>query len=103
MPFIANYCSIINNRGARDWIDVKVSLEKKKAQNNLPSIEIEDGNNADICAFNRYIGLLNKNTFTIYDSNGSKAKDLTVEISKPIFANNNKYLAIAKNDGKKFT
>lgn len=100
IALIAIIAVYINNRGARDWIDVKV-FRKEKAQNNLPSIEIEDGNNADICAFNRYIGLLNKNTFTIYDSNGSKAKDLTVEISKPIFANNNKYLAIAENDGKK--
>lgn len=90
----------INNKGARNWIDVNI-FRKQKVQNNLPSIEIEDGNNADICAFNKYIGILNKNIFTIYDETGSKSKELTVDISKPIFTSNNKYLVIAENNGKK--
>lgn len=90
----------INNRGARNWIDVNI-FRKQKVQNNLPSIEIEDGNNADICAFNKYIGILSKNIFTIYDETGSKSKELTVDISKPIFTSNNKYLVIAENNGKK--
>ena len=90
----------INNRDARNWIDINI-FRKQKIQNNLPSIEIEDGNNADICAFSKYIGLLSKNIFTIYDETGSKSKELTVDISKPIFASNNKYLVIAENDGKK--
>lgn len=90
----------INNKGARNWIDVNI-FRKQKVQNNLPSIEIEDGNNADICAFNKYIGILSKNIFTIYDETGSKSKELTVDISKPIFTSNNKYLVIAENNGKK--
>ena len=90
----------INNRDARNWIDINI-FRKQKIQNNLPSIEIEDGNNADICAFNKYIGILSKNIFTIYDETGSKSKELTVDISKPIFTSNNKYLVIAENNGKK--
>lgn len=90
----------INNKDARNWIDKNI-LQKEKTQNNLPNIEIEDENNSNIYAFNKYIGILNKNNFKIYDNTGKEEKNLTLEISKPIFNYNGRYLAVAEEKGQK--
>ena len=90
----------INNKEARNWIDKNI-LQKEKTQNNLPSIEIEERNNSNIYAFNKYIGILNKNNFKIYDNTGKEEKTITLEISKPIFNSNNRYLAVAEEKGQK--
>ena len=90
----------INNKDARNWIDKNI-LQKEKTQNNLPNIEIEDENNSNIYAFNKYIGILNKNNFKIYDNTGKEEKNLILEISKPIFNYNGRYLAVAEEKGQK--
>ena len=89
----------INKKEVRTWIDKNI-FQKEKTQNNLPSIEIEEDNNSNIYAFNKNIGILNKNNFSIYDNTGKKEKELTIEISKPIFNNNNRYTAIAEEKGQ---
>lgn len=90
----------INNKNVRNWIDVYI-LQKEKTQNNLPSIEIEAVNDTNICAFNKYIGILDKNNFEIYDNTANKQNNLTIEITKPIFNSNNRYLGIAEEKGQK--
>lgn len=90
----------INNKDARNWIDKNI-LQKEKTQNNLPSIEIEDESNSNIYAFNKYVGILNKNNFKIYANTGKEEKNLTLEISKPIFNYNGRYLAVAEEKGQK--
>ena len=90
----------VNNKDARNWIDKNI-LQKEKIQNNLPSIEIEESDNSNIYAFNRYIGILNKNNFEIYDNTGRKENTLTLEITKPIFSSNNRYLVVAEEKGQK--
>ena len=90
----------VNNKDARNWIDKNI-LQKEKTQNNLPSIEIEESDNSNIYAFNRYIGILNKNNFEIYDNTGRKENTLTLEITKPIFSSNNRYLVVAEEKGQK--
>ena len=89
----------INNKEARNWIDKNI-LQKEKTQNNLPSIEIEE-NKSNVYAFNRYIGVFSKNNFLIYNSVGNKENELTLEITKPIFNSNNRYLAVAEEKGQK--
>ena len=90
----------VNNKETRNWIDKNI-FRKEKTQNNLPSIEIEESDNSSIYAFNKYIGILNKNNFDIYDNTGKKENTLTIEITKPIFSPNNRYLAIAEDKGQK--
>lgn len=90
----------VNNKEARNWIDKNI-FQKEKTQNNLPSIEIEESDNSSICSFNKYIGVLNKNNFKIYDNTAKKESELTVEISKPIFSSDGRYLAIAEEKGQK--
>lgn len=90
----------VNNKVARNWID-KNLLQKQKKQNSLHSIEIEEIENSNIYAFNKNIGILNKNSFDIYDNTGKKENTLTVEITKPIFSSSNRYVAIAEEKGQK--
>lgn len=90
----------INNKEARNWIDKNI-LQKEKTQNNLPSIEIEETDKSNIYAFNKYIGILSKNNFEIYDNTGKKGNTLTLEITKPIFNSSNRYLAVAEEKGQK--
>ena len=90
----------INNKDARNWIDRNI-LQKEKTQNNLPSIEIGEADNLKIYAFNIYIWVLIKNNLDIYDNIGKKENTLTVEVTKPIFTSNNRYLAIAEEKGQK--
>lgn len=90
----------INNKEARSWIDKNI-FQKEKIQNNLPSIEIEELDNSSLYIFNKYIGILNKNNFLIYDNMAKKENELTIEITKPIFSSNNRYLAIAEEKGQK--
>lgn len=90
----------VNNKETRNWIDKNI-FRKEKTQNNLPSIEIEESDNSSIYAFNKYIGILNKNNFDIYDNTGKKENTLTIEITKPIFSPNNRYLVIAEDKGQK--
>lgn len=98
--FIAITIVYLNNKEARNWIDKNI-FQKEKTQNNLPSIEIEESDNSSIYAFNKYIGILNKNIFQIYNGTAKKENELTIEITKPIFSSNNRYLAIAEEKGQK--
>ena len=98
VAFITALILYVNNKQVRNWIDKNI-LQKEKTQNNLPSIEIEESDNSSIYAFNKYIGILNKNNFEIYDNTGKKENELKLEITKPIFSSNNRYLAVAEEKG----
>lgn len=87
------------NQDIQKWIDVYV-LNKELRQDNVTSIELEE-ENSKVCAFNQYIGVLSKNSFTIYNSNGNQENKLTMEITTPIFDSNNRFLAVAEKNGKK--
>ena len=100
IALIATRILYINNKQARNWIDKNI-FRKEKTQNNLPSVEIEESNTSRIYAFNKYIGILNKNNFEIYDSTAKKETTLTLEITTPIFSSDNRYLAVAEEKGKK--
>lgn len=88
------------NEKAREWID-KVVFRKEVLQDKVATIELKEGQNNNIYAFNKYIGILNKNKFTIYDGSGNEEKSLELQISNPIFNSANRFLAIAENKGQK--
>lgn len=98
--FIMMIVLYVNNKVARNWIDKNI-LRKQKKQNSLHSIEIEEVESSNIYAFSKYIGILNKNNFDIYDSTGKKENNLIIEITKPIFNSNNRYVVVAEDKGQK--
>lgn len=91
------YC---NNQEMREWVDKNI-FRKEVMQDNVSTIEIKESENANIYAFNKYIGILNKNKFMIYGSTGNKEKELEVEVSNPIFNSANRFLVMAEKKGKK--
>lgn len=95
--FAIIYCQ---NKEAREWIDKNI-LRKEVLQDNAITIELKEGENENIYAFNRYIGILNKNQFSIYGASGNEEKKLEVQISNPIFNSANRFLVIAEKKGQK--
>ncbi|MCI8470253.1 MAG: hypothetical protein HFJ35_01965 [Clostridia bacterium] len=89
-----------NNIEMREWVDKNI-FRKEVSQDNVSMIEIKGSENPNIYAFNRYIGILNKNQFTIYGSSGNEEKKLEVEVSNPIFDSANRFLVMAEKKGKK--
>ncbi len=90
----------INNKSVRVWIDKNI-FRKEVIQNNLPTIELNESETQSVYAFNKYIGVLCKNQFTIYDNSGNKQEDLNIQITKPIFNSNGRHLVIAEEKGQK--
>lgn len=89
-----------NNKQAREWIDKNI-FRKEVMQDKVTTIELKEEQNGNIYAFNKYIGILNKNEFTIYGSTGNEEETLEVQISSPIFDSANRFLAIAEKKGQK--
>ncbi len=90
----------LNNNSFRDWIDKNI-LRKEVMQDKVSTIEIEDGQTANVVAFNKYIGILNKNKFSIYGSSGNEETSLEIQISNPLFNSADRFLAIAETNGKR--
>ncbi len=89
-----------NNEQAREWIDTNI-FRKEVLQNNATTVEIKEAQSSNIYAFNRYIGILNKNKFDIYSSSGNKEKELEIQISNPLFDSANRFLIIGETKGQK--
>ncbi len=90
----------INNETAREWIDKKV-LRKEVMQDNVTTIDLKEEQHSNIYAFQKYIGILNKNQFNIYNNTGNAEKSLEIQISNPIFSSANRFLVIGEKDGEK--
>ena len=91
------YC---NNTEFREWMDKNI-FRKEIVQDRAMTIELKEEQNSNIYAFNKYIGILNKNKFEIYGNTGNKEKELEIQISNPIFNSANRFLAIGEKKGKK--
>ena len=70
-------------------------------QDNVSTIELKESQDVNIRAFNKYIGILDKSKFSIYNNIGKEEKSLEVEISNPIFDSASRFLVIAEKKGKK--
>lgn len=88
------------NDKAREWIDKNI-FRKEVLQYKVATIDLKENQDSNIYAFNKYIGILNKTKFSIYNSTGSQEKTLDLQISNPIWGSANRFLAIAENKGKK--
>ena len=100
LSFIIISIVYIRNKNVRIWIDKNI-LRKEVVQNNLPTIELDESENSNVYAFNKYIGVLCKNQFSIYDNTGKQEKNLTIEITKPIYDTNGRHFVIAEEKGQK--
>lgn len=88
------------NTEIREWIDKNI-LRKEVMQDKVTAIELKESENPIVYAFNKYIGVLNRNKFIIYGNNGNKEKELEMEVSNPVFNSSNRFLVMAEKKGKK--
>lgn len=88
------------NLDFRGWIDTYI-LQKELERNDAAVIEYNSEANVEICAYDKYIGILSKNKFEIYNSTGKEESNLDIPINNVIFSNSNKFLGIAENGGQK--
>jgi len=86
------------NSSFRKFIDIYF-FRKEIDSDKLPEIEISTNEDQFYYAYDKYIAILNKKTLYTYNSSGENISKNDVNISNPIFANRNKFLAIAENNG----
>jgi len=86
------------NSSFRAFIDIYI-FRKQIKSDNLSTIEITSNEDQYFHAYDKYIAVLNKNVLYIYNGSGEVTEENDVNISSPIFASNNKFLAIAENNG----
>ena len=90
----------ITNNEFRNWIDVEI-FRKEISQDGVTTIELDEGETSNIYAFNKYIGILSKNKFALYDSSGKEETNLEVQITNPLFDSANRFLVIGESNGQK--
>lgn len=83
----------------RDWVDINI-LQKETYKDDVAVINFNVDANAEICAYDKYIGILSKNKFGIYNSSGKEEKSLDIPINNVLFSSSNKFLGIAENQGQ---
>ena len=88
------------NRDVQNFFDENI-FKKTVTEKELISIEAASDSNTYICAFSRYIGILNNNTLIAYNTYAKQEFSLNINITTPIFSSNGKYLAIAEKNGNK--
>lgn len=84
----------------RKIIDIYI-FRKEIDSDKLPEIAISSDEDHYFYAYDKYIAVLNKKTLYTYNSSAEIVAENDVNVSSPIFANKNKFLAIAENNGSK--
>lgn len=91
------FCIYMGNKTFRDFMD-KYVLMKNVTENNLNSITLEEPENIQVYAYDKYISVFSQNKLVGYNSNGKKEYELSVEITNPIINTNNRFLLIAEKE-----
>lgn len=87
------------NQQFREWADVHI-FQKETHKDDVAVINFNSDANAEICAYDKYIGILSKNKFQIYNSSGKEESSLDIPINNVMFSNSGRFLGIAENDGQ---
>ena len=90
----------ITNIEFRSWVDIQI-FRKEVSQDSVATIELDENQTANVYAFNKYIGILNKNKLYIYGSTGSQETSLDVQVNNPLFHSENRFLIIGESGGQK--
>ena len=86
------------NSSFRAFMDIYI-FRKEIKSDNLSFIEINSDEDQYFHAYDKYIAVLSKNILYTYNSSSQVTAKNDINISKPIFSSNNKFLVIAENNG----
>ena len=89
-----------SNREIRNWFDINI-FRKQITKNDIVSIDIGEEQNVNVMVYGKNIAILRKKKLELYDNWGSKKTEIDVDINNPIYNEENNYLGIAENKGKK--
>ena len=88
------------NTRFREWADFNV-LRKEMHRDDVASIEYNSDANIEVCAYDRYLGLLSKNEFIIYNGSGKEENKMEIPINNVIFNSSGRFLGIAEKEGQR--
>ena len=91
----------IYNTNFRKWCDKNI-LGKEISQENTKSIDIEEGENVQVYAYEKYICVLRKKKLEYYNKLGTKVDSIDIDINNAVFTSAGRYMAISEKDGQKF-
>ena len=86
------------NSNFRNFITIYV-FRKSISQDKLTTISLNEEESSFSYAYDKYIVVLSKNTLSTYNSSGNVISENEVTIASPIFSSNNRFLAVAENNG----
>lgn len=98
---IVTFSLYIAEENFRKWIDSNL-LRKDISSENVETISLDVGKNNQIICYSKYIGILNDKNLKLYNQQGGNITDILVNINTAIYDTNDKYLAIAEENGQEF-
>lgn len=96
--FLILFLFYIFNASFRNFITIYI-FRKQVSQDNLTTIDLAENESSFVYAYDKYITVLNKNILYTYNASANIVAEHDVNISSPIFSSNNRFLAIAENNG----
>lgn len=89
----------LGNKEFRGWIDIHL-LQKETHREDVAVINYNSDSNAEICTYDKYIGILSKNKFQIFNNSGKEESSIDIPVNNVIYSNSNKFLGIAEENGQ---
>ena len=90
----------ISEEQFRDWIDENI-LRKNITDDDIIVINLDSDKANQVCAYSKYIALLNEKTITLYNQYGEEQEQIETDINTALFDSNDKYLVVAENAGNR--
>lgn len=100
MIFVSFVLLYEKNDKVRDFFDIYI-FRKIINEEKVPTIEIDTSKDINIFAYDKYIAVLDQNELKLYNKSGNQEHSLDIEISNPLYENNNNYLCVAEKGGQK--
>ena len=86
------------NPSFRNFFTIYI-FRKQANQDKLNSITLEEDESSYVYAYDKYITVLKRNILYTYNASGNVTSETDLKISKPLFASNNRFLAVAEQNG----
>ena len=86
------------NPSFRNFFTIYI-FRKQANQDKLNSIALEEDESSYVYAYDKYITVLKRNILYTYNASGNVTSETDLKISNPLFASNNRFLAVAEQNG----
>ncbi len=98
--FVISFSFYIGNENSRNFIDTHI-FRKNIDNRTSTTINFDDEASSKIFSYDKYIAILNKNTFSTYNSFGNKVFDININLTDPISSSSNRFICLAEKNGQK--